>query len=61
MPKFSADVEKPTPSTDGQTPDTAHLLEQKPGQRYLEKGVEKADGLVSSDEKLRKDVDPYGT
>ncbi|MFA6559595.1 MAG: hypothetical protein WCT03_24435, partial [Candidatus Obscuribacterales bacterium] len=56
MPKFSADAEKP--SAEGQqSPDTAHLL----GQSYLEKGVDKAVGLVISDEKLRKEVDHYGT
>lgn len=65
MPKFSADVEKPSPSADGQTPDTAHLLGhnsgQNPSQSYLEKGVDKAVGLVISDEKIRKEVDHYGT
>lgn len=59
MPKFSADVEKP--AAEGQPPDTAHLLEQNSGQSYLEKGVDKAVSLVISDEKLRKDVDHYGT
>lgn len=55
MPKFTADVEKP--SAEGQAPDTAHLL----GQSYLEKGVDKAVSLVISDEKTRKEVDHYGT
>lgn len=55
MPKFTADVEKQ--SAEGQAPDTAHLL----GQSYLEKGVDKAVGLVISDEKTRKEVDHYGT
>ncbi|CAN5309299.1 hypothetical protein BH11CYA1_BH11CYA1_45950 [soil metagenome] len=56
MPNFRADAAKP--STEGQTqPDTGHLL----GQSYLELGVDKAVGLVVSDEKLRKEVDHYGT
>jgi hypothetical protein len=56
MPKFHADAEKP--SAEGQqSPDTAHLL----GQSYLEKGVDKAVGLVIADEKLRREVDHYGT
>ncbi len=57
MPKYTADVEKPSPSEGGQTPDTGHLL----GQSYLEKGVDKAVSLVISDEKTRKEVDYYGT